>query len=161
MLGVIFAHRILGFVSLPSWTTFAFSLLCTSPFCLHGVVSPRAIHESRRHGLEKKGFLSPPQDVSGWKLEAEGEVPRHRDDEVIVFAYFYERGFGSPLHRLVHGLLHYYQVEIQNLHPNVVLHIGCFIMLCEAFMGIDSTRSCGGTSPSRVSRATMINYSSD
>lgn len=111
--------------------------------------------------MEKKGFLSPPQDVSGWKLEAEGEVPRHRDDEVIVFAYFYERGFGSPLHRLVHGLLHYYQVEIQNLHPNVVLHIGCFIMLCEAFMGIDSTRSCGGTSPSRVSRATMINYSSD
>jgi hypothetical protein len=60
VLGVIFAHRILGFVSLPSWTTFAFSLLCTSPFCLHGVISPRAIHESRRHSLEKKGFLPPP-----------------------------------------------------------------------------------------------------
>jgi hypothetical protein len=56
-------------------------------------------------------------------------VPRHRDDEVIVFAYFYERGFGSPLHSFVHGLLHYYQVEIQNLHPNVILHISCFITL--------------------------------
>jgi hypothetical protein len=121
---------------------------------------PCAICESHLRGLEKKGFL-PSKDVSGWRLEAEGEVPRPRDDEVIVLASFYERGFGMPLHPFMRGLLHYYQVEIQNLHPNVVLHIGCFIMLCEAFMGIDSTRSCGGTSPSRVSRATMINYSSD
>jgi hypothetical protein len=34
-------------------------------------------------------------------------------------------------------VLHYYQLEVQNLDPNAVLHIACFIILCEAFMGID------------------------
>jgi hypothetical protein len=73
-------------------------------------------------------------------------VPRPRDDEVIMLASFYERGFGLPLHLFMRGLLHYYQGEIQNLHPNAILHIVCFIMLCEAFMGSIPTRSCGSTS---------------
>jgi hypothetical protein len=54
-----------------------------------------------------------------------------------MLAFFYERGFGLPLHPFVHGLLHYYLVVIQNCYPNVVLHIACFITLYEAFMGID------------------------
>jgi hypothetical protein len=53
------------------------------PICSHGVVPSCAIRESRLCGLEKKGFL-PPKDVSRWRLEAEGEVPCPRDDEVIV-----------------------------------------------------------------------------
>jgi hypothetical protein len=56
---------------------------------------------------------------------------------VVMLAFFYERGFGLPLHPFVHGLLHYYLVVIQNCYPNVVLHIACFITLYEAFMGID------------------------
>lgn len=37
-------------------------------------------------------------------------------------------------------MLFYYGLEIQNLHPNFVLHMACFITLCEAFMGIDPHR---------------------
>jgi hypothetical protein len=95
-----------------------------------------SIRESRLHGLEKKGF-NPLKDVSGWRLESEGEVPRPRDDEVAVLVSFYECGFSLPLHPFVRGLLHYYQLEVKNLHPNTILHIVCFITLCVAFMGID------------------------
>jgi hypothetical protein len=94
-----------------------------------------SIQEIRLHGLEKKGFI-PSKDVSGWRPENKGDVGRRADDEVVVLASFYEPRFGLPLHPFVRGLLHYYQLELQNLNPNVVLHIACFIMLCEAFMGI-------------------------
>jgi hypothetical protein len=60
-----------------------------------------------------------------------------RDDEVVVLAPFYERGFGLPLHPFVRGLLFFYGLEIQNLHPNSILHLACFITLCEAFLGVD------------------------
>jgi hypothetical protein len=64
------------------------------------------------------------------------DMPHLGDDEVVVLASFYERGFSLPLHSFVRGLLHYYLLEIKNLHPNVVLHIAYFVTLCEAFMGI-------------------------
>lgn len=55
---------------------------------------------------------------------------------MVELASFYERGFGLPLHSFVWGILHYYKLELQNFHPNSILHIACFITLCEAFMGI-------------------------
>ena len=65
------------------------------------------------------------------------KCPRPRDDEVVVLASFYECEFGLPLHPFVRGLLHHYHLKIQNVHPNTILHIACFITLCEVFMGID------------------------
>jgi hypothetical protein len=97
------------------------------------------IRESRLLGLEKTGFI-PSREASRWRLESEGEVPSPRDDKVVMLASFYERRFGLPLHQFVCGLLHFYQLEVQNHHPNVVLHIACFITLCEAFMGINHHR---------------------
>lgn len=49
---------------------------------------------------------------------------------------FHEHGFGMPLHPFMWGILHYYMLEIKNLHPKTILYIACFIALCEAFMGI-------------------------
>jgi hypothetical protein len=56
--------------------------------------------------------------------------------EVVVLASFYELGFRLPLHPFVWGLLFYYALELQNLHPNTVLHTSCFIPLCEAYLGM-------------------------
>jgi hypothetical protein len=86
--------------------------------------------------LEKKGFI-PSREASGWMLESEDEMPHPRDDEMVMLASFYGCGFDLPLHPFVRGLLHYYQLEVQNLRPNAILHIVCFITPCEAFMGID------------------------
>jgi hypothetical protein len=42
----------------------------------------------------------------------------------------------APLHPFVRGLLFYYGLELQNLNPNTVLYIVCFIRLCEAYLGM-------------------------
>jgi hypothetical protein len=95
-----------------------------------------SIWESCLLGLQKKGFILM-KEVSRWRLEGEGKVLHPRHNEVVVLAFFYEHGFGRPLHPFVRGILHYYQLEIQNLHPNTILHMVCFITLCEAYTGID------------------------
>jgi hypothetical protein len=95
-----------------------------------------SIRDSRLLGLERKGFL-PIKEFSRRRLEKEGDVPLPRDDEVVVLVPFYERGFVLPLHTFVWGLLFFYGLEIQNLHPNSVLHMACFVILCEAFLRID------------------------
>ena len=53
------------------------ALMASFPTC--------SIQESRRLGLEKKGFI-PTNEVSRWRLESEGEVPCPRDDKVVVLA---------------------------------------------------------------------------
>ncbi|WVZ95158.1 hypothetical protein U9M48_040958 [Paspalum notatum var. saurae] len=85
--------------------------------------------------LEKKGFL-PRQSESGWRLEDVGGAPNPQRDEVVVLAPFYEREFGLPLHPFMRGLLFFYGLEIQHLNPNAILHMACFITLCEAFLSI-------------------------
>jgi hypothetical protein len=70
-------------------------------------------------------------------LEEEGGAPAPHDDEAIVLASLYERGFGLPIHLFMHGLLFYYEPELQNLNPNTILHIACFITLCEAYLHME------------------------
>ena len=86
-------------------------------------------------GLEAKGFL-PPKPISGWHLEEKGGALVPHDGKVVVLSSFYEHGFRLPLHPFVWGLLFYYGLELQNLHPNIVLHIACFTTLCEAYLSM-------------------------
>jgi hypothetical protein len=58
------------------------------------------------------------------------------DDKVVVLAFFYERGFGFPLHPFVLGIMFYYGLELWNLHPNNILHIACFMTQCEACLSM-------------------------
>ena len=41
-----------------------------------------------------------------------------------------------PLHPFIRGLLYSYRLQLHDLTPNGILHIVCFITLCEAFLGI-------------------------
>ena len=54
----------------------------------------------------------------------------------MSFAHFHERGFATPAHKFLRGLLHYYKVELQHLTPNRVQHIAAFVAVCEGFLGI-------------------------
>lgn len=72
------------------------------PLALMASFLVSSIQESHLLGLEKKGFILM-KEVSGWGLESEGEVPRLGDDEVVMPASFYERGFGLPLHPFCAG----------------------------------------------------------
>jgi hypothetical protein len=59
------------------------------------------------------------------------------DGEVVVLSSFHERDFGLPCTSFVRGLLFFYGLDIQNLHPNLDIHIACFITLCEAYLGME------------------------
>jgi hypothetical protein len=47
------------------------------------------------------------------------------------------RGLSLPAHEFLRGLLFVYGVQLHQLTSNSILHIACFITLCESFLGIE------------------------
>jgi hypothetical protein len=54
-----------------------------------------------------------------------------------MFFSFLLRGLSLPTHEFLRGLLFVYGVQLHQLTPNSIIHIACFITLCESFLGID------------------------
>jgi hypothetical protein len=54
-----------------------------------------------------------------------------------MFLAFLLCGLSLPAHEFLRGLLFVYGVQLHQLTPNSILHIACFITLCESFLGID------------------------
>jgi hypothetical protein len=46
-------------------------------------------------------------------------------------------GLSLPPHPFLCGLLFAYGIRLHDLNPNTILHITCFITLCECFLGIE------------------------
>jgi hypothetical protein len=57
--------------------------------------------------------------------------------EIVSFLAFHERALGYPAHPFLLGLLNEWEVELQHLNQNGVLHIAGFVTLYEGFVGID------------------------
>jgi hypothetical protein len=64
-------------------------------------------------------------------------IPKPRDDFWVMFLAFLLRGLSLPAHEFLRGILFVYGVQLHQLTPNSILHIACFITLCELFLGID------------------------
>ena len=71
-----------------------------------------------------------------WLLPGEEDMPWPPIGYVVSFAHFHERGFATPAHGFLRGLLHYYKIELQHLNPNGIQHMVVFVALCEGFLGI-------------------------
>ena len=69
-------------------------------------------------GLVCYGLLCAWTAAEEWQLLGEEDVPSSLDGYVISFVRFHERGFATPAHKFLRGLLHYYQIELQHLNPN-------------------------------------------
>jgi hypothetical protein len=65
------------------------------------------------------------------------QIPKPRDGFRVMFFAFLLRGLSLPAHEFLRGLLFVYGVQLHQLTPNSILHIACFITLCESFLGID------------------------
>jgi hypothetical protein len=74
--------------------------------------------------------------IRGWRLSISESFSDPHPGELVVFEYFYWRGFSTPCHPFLHKLLDYYKVSMCNLHPNSILSISIFINLYEAYLGI-------------------------
>jgi hypothetical protein len=55
----------------------------------------------------------------------------------VMFLDFFLRGLFLPVHEFLRGLLFECGMQLHQLTPNSLLHIACFVTLCEAFLGID------------------------
>jgi hypothetical protein len=64
-------------------------------------------------------------------------IPRPPAGFWVLFLAFLLRGFSFPPHPFLRGLLFAYGIQLHDLNPNTILHIACFIMLCECFLGIE------------------------
>jgi len=87
----------------------------------------------------KSGLLRPITDVraSEWIVPpANDREPNPPPGYVVCFLSFLDRGFGTPAGRLIHALLHYYEVELHNLNPNSIMQAAIFATVCEGYLGI-------------------------
>jgi hypothetical protein len=64
-------------------------------------------------------------------------IPKPPSGYRVMFLAFLLRGLSFPAHEFLHGLLFVYGVQLHQLTPKSILHIACFITLCESFLGIE------------------------
>jgi hypothetical protein len=84
----------------------------------------------------KHGFMAA-AELNACHVLEDPTFPAPPEGYVVSFVVFYERGFGTPLHRFLRSLLWYYGLELHHLTPLGVLHIAAFVTLCEAYLWID------------------------
>ena len=77
----------------------------------------------RLEGLVRRGLLYAWTAAEEWRLPGNEDAPSSPEGYVVSFAHFHERGFATPAHKFLWGLLHYYKVELQHLTPNGIQHI--------------------------------------
>jgi hypothetical protein len=82
---------------------------------------------------KKEGFL--PTSVAV-VFPGDVVVPTPLTEYRVMFLAFLLCGLSLPSHEFLRGLLFVYGVQLHQLTPNSLLHIACFITLCEAFLGI-------------------------
>ena len=66
----------------------------------------------RLEGLIHRGLLYPRTATEEWQLPSNEDVPSPPKGYVVSFARFHERGFATPTHKFLRGLLDYYKVEL-------------------------------------------------
>jgi hypothetical protein len=76
-------------------------------------------------------------ELEACRVPEDHAFPAPAERYVVSFVAFYERGFGTPLHRFLHSLLRYYGLRLHHLTPSGVLHIAALMTLGEAYLGID------------------------
>ena len=63
-------------------------------------------------GLVHRGLLHVRTMAEEWLLLGEEDMPSPLDGYVVSFVHFHQRGFATPAHRFLRGLLHYYKIEL-------------------------------------------------
>jgi hypothetical protein len=95
---------------------------------------PSSFNDTDLKKAKREGFLSESTEIIFPRDEA---IPSPPTEFWVMFLAFLFRGLSLPAHEFLHGLLFVYGVQMHQLTPNSLLHISCFITLCEAFLGID------------------------
>jgi hypothetical protein len=82
----------------------------------------------------KEGFLAESAEFIFPSTEV---IPTPQPGFRVMFLAFLLRGLSLPVQEFLRSLLFVYGVQLHQLTPNSILHIACFITLCEALLGIN------------------------
>jgi hypothetical protein len=88
------------------------------------------------HKLVNHGFMST-AELEACQVPNDPALPALVEGYVVSFMAFHERGFDVPPHPFLRLLLWYYGLELHHPTPFGVLRIAIFIILCEAYLGVD------------------------
>jgi hypothetical protein len=95
---------------------------------------PSSFEDMDLKKAKKEGFLPEAAPVI---FPGDERVPKPPKGYQVMFLSFLLCGLSFPAHRFLCGLLFVYGVQLHQLTPNSILHIACFVTLCESFLGID------------------------
>jgi hypothetical protein len=94
---------------------------------------PSEFGQSDLAKAKKEGFLTEEDQVIFPSTE---RIPKPPSGYRVMFLAFLLRGLSFPTHEFLCGLLFIYGMQLHQLTPNSILHIVCFITLCDSFLGI-------------------------
>ena len=87
------------------------------------------------HALEQliaEGLLSLAEE-NPWCIAFVDPRPRPSPGEFVAFTAFLERGLGFPMSEFFRRVLDFYKLKLHDLSPNSILHLACFVTLCEGY----------------------------
>jgi hypothetical protein len=95
---------------------------------------PSAVTQKELNKAKTDGLVSSNDST---KFPSTKRIPKPPSGYRVMFLSFLFRGLSLPPHEFLHGLLYFYDVQLHQLTPNSILHIACFVTLCESFLGIE------------------------
>jgi hypothetical protein len=95
---------------------------------------PSAFKQKDLEKAQAEGLISDDDQVI---FPSTDRIPKPPSGFQVMFLAFLLRGLSFPAHEFLCGLLFVYGVQLHQLTPNSILHIACFITLCESFLGIE------------------------
>ena len=100
---------------------------------------PSTATEETLQELVVRGGLPARTDAMEWMVPEVGHVePAPPPGYIVSFMAFHERGFNVPAHDFPRGLLRRWELELQHLTPNGMLHLAAFVYPCEGWLGIEA-----------------------
>jgi hypothetical protein len=95
---------------------------------------PSTIVQKEVKKARTDGLISSSDSI---KFPSTERIPQPPSGYRVMFLSFLLRGLSLPAHEFLRGLLFVYGVQLHQLTPNSILHIACFVTLCESFLGIE------------------------
>jgi hypothetical protein len=75
------------------------------------------------------------QGLANWKTPGEHRVPSPEPGDIVLFISFIYAGLCLPTSPFLHRL-RYFDISLNYLTPNIILHLSMFIHFCESFLEI-------------------------
>jgi hypothetical protein len=76
------------------------------------------------------------KNLADWRAPGEHQVPYLNPREIVLFLSFIRASLCLLASLFLHRFLRYFDISLNHLTPNGVLHLSVFVHFCEAFLGI-------------------------